>query len=126
MVIGHNASELGDHKKALDYFHRALKIRKAIGDRGGEATLVDGVVSYISADRLNDPGQAQAAPYYSVQVKVDAAEVAKLGKDMRLDTDIKLAPGMPVTVFIKTRERAAIMYLLEPVTDTLRKAFRES
>ena len=89
--------------------------------------LVDGVVSYISADRLTDPGTAaQQQPYYSVQIKVDAAEVAKLGKDMRLDTDIKLAPGMPVTVFIKTRERAAIMYLLEPVTDTLRKAFRES
>jgi membrane fusion protein, epimerase transport system len=89
--------------------------------------LVDGVVSYVSADRLTDPGSAgQQQPYYAVQIKVDAAQVAKLGKDIRLDTEIKLAPGMPVTVFIKTRERAAIMYLLEPVTDTLRRAFRES
>ena len=87
--------------------------------------LVDGKVTYVSADRLVDPGAAQQ-PYYSVQVQVDAGEVARLGKDIRIDTDIKLSPGMPVTVFIKTRERPAIMYLLEPVTDTLRRAFRES
>jgi len=89
--------------------------------------LVDGVVSYVSADRMQEQGTAlQAQPYYIVQAKIDAAEVEKLGKDMRLGTDIKLSPGMPVTIFIKTRERPAIMYLFEPVTDVLRRAFRES
>jgi len=88
--------------------------------------MVDGVVSYVSADRMQEQSALQAQPYYIVQAKVDAAEIARLGKDLRLGTDIKLAPGMPVTIFIKTRERPAIMYLIEPVTDVLRRAFRES
>ena len=97
--------------------------------------MVDGVVTYVSADSLTEsaPG-APPAPspgpggnaYYVVQAKIDAGEIAKLGKDVRVGEEIKLEPGMPVTIFIKTRERAAIMYLLEPFTDTLRKAFRES
>ena len=88
--------------------------------------MVDGVVTYVSADRLQEPGGLQQPPYYIVQAKVEQAELEKLGKDIRLGVDIKLSPGMPVTVFIKTRERPAIMYLLEPVTDVLRRAFRES
>lgn len=90
--------------------------------------MVDAVVTYVSADRLTEPGAGgqQPGPYYVVQARVDPAELQKLGEDIRLGTGIKLAPGMPVTVFIKTRERPAIMYLIEPVTDVLRKAFRES
>jgi HlyD family type I secretion membrane fusion protein len=88
--------------------------------------MVDGVVTYVSADRMQEQGGLQQPPYYVVQAKVDPAELAKLGKDYRMGTEIKLSPGMPVTMFIKTRERPAIMYLLEPVTDVLRKAFRES
>jgi HlyD family type I secretion membrane fusion protein len=88
--------------------------------------MIDGVVSYVSADRMQEQSAIQAQPYYIVQAKVDAAEIARLGKDMRLGVDIKLAPGMPVTIFIKTRERPAFMYLIEPVTDVLRRAFRES
>jgi multidrug efflux pump subunit AcrA (membrane-fusion protein) len=88
--------------------------------------MVDGVVTYVSADRMQEPGAIQQPPYYVVQAKVEPAELAKLGKDIRLGMEIKLSPGMPVTVFIKTRERPAIMYILEPVTDVLRRAFRES
>jgi HlyD family type I secretion membrane fusion protein len=82
--------------------------------------MVAGKVAYVSADRLTDNTSAGAVPYYVVQVEVDKAELAKLG------SDVQLAAGMPVEAFIKTRERPAIEYLLEPVTDTLRRAFRES
>ncbi|MBC7803624.1 MAG: HlyD family type I secretion periplasmic adaptor subunit [Candidatus Parcubacteria bacterium] len=90
--------------------------------------MVDAVVTYVSADRLTEAGGGGQlpGPYYVIQAKVDPAELRKLGTDARIGTDIKLAPGMPVTVFIKTRERPAIMYLIEPVTDVLRRAFRES
>jgi HlyD family type I secretion membrane fusion protein len=83
--------------------------------------MVDGKVTYVSADRLTDPGPGGGIPYYTVRVEVDKSEIAKLGAE-----DIQLTPGMPAEAYIKTRERPAIMYLLEPVTDTLRKAFRES
>ena len=89
--------------------------------------MVDAVVTYVSADRLTDPvpGSPQM-PFYIVQAKIEAGEIQKLGQDQRVGEEIKLSPGMPVTIFVRTRERPAIMYLIEPVTDTLRKAFRES
>ncbi len=83
--------------------------------------MVDGKVTYLSADRLAETAPGSPAPYYFlVHVEVGKAELKSLG------SDIQLTPGMPAEAYIKTRERPAIMYLLEPVTDTLRKAFRES
>lgn len=81
--------------------------------------MVAGKVTYVSADRLLEGQGPAALPYYLTQVEVDPVELAKLGRE------VTLSPGMPVEVFVKTRERPAIEYLFEPVTDTLRKAFRE-
>lgn len=79
---------------------------------------VAGKVIYISADSLTDPGPAPL-PYYLVHVEVDKKSLADIG-------NLALTPGMPAEVFIRTRERTLLRYLLEPITDTLRKAFRES
>ena len=40
--------------------------------------------------------------------------------------DIKLYPGMPAEVYILTHSRTAIQYLLDPITNTLNRSFRES
>jgi HlyD family secretion protein len=45
-------------------------------------------------------------------------EVVRLGKD-------KLVPGMPVEVFVETRTRTAMSYLVKPLRDQIAKAFRE-
>ncbi len=37
----------------------------------------------------------------------------------------ELHTGMPADVYIQTLPRSAIQYLLDPVTDSLNKAFRE-
>jgi hypothetical protein len=34
--------------------------------------------------------------------------------------------GMPAEIFVRTRERSALEYLLEPLTNTLRRAAREA
>jgi len=49
------------------------------------------------------------------------AEPASLAKA----EDIKLQAGMPAEVYIKGEERTPLEYLLEPVTQIVRKAGRE-
>jgi HlyD family secretion protein len=45
-------------------------------------------------------------------------EVARLG-------EVKLTPGMPVETFIQTGNRTVIAYLVKPLQDQLKRAFRE-
>jgi membrane fusion protein, epimerase transport system len=79
--------------------------------------LVKAKVIYVSADSLMD--EATHMPYYKTNVQVDEKSMKEAGEN------IELYPGMPAEVYIITRERTALEYLLEPVTDTLRRSFRE-
>jgi HlyD family secretion protein len=74
-------------------------------------------VLQVAADttRVND----QTAPYYSVRLKIAPDELAKLG-------DSQLRPGMMAETFIQTEERSVLSYLLQPLTDLLPYALRES
>jgi HlyD family secretion protein len=38
---------------------------------------------------------------------------------------VKLMPGMPVEAFIQTGNRTVIAYLVKPLHDQLKRAFRE-
>jgi HlyD family type I secretion membrane fusion protein len=78
--------------------------------------LVDGKVFYVSADRLVD--RATNVPYYVVNIEADAGSLAKAG-------DLKLLAGMPAEVYIKGEERTPLAYLLEPLTQVVRRAGRE-
>lgn len=80
--------------------------------------LVKGRVIYISADSLTDNVNGMSIPYYAVKVELDQKSMLHAG-------DPRLTPGMPVTIFIQTRARTGLDYLLEPVTDTVRSSFRE-
>lgn len=80
--------------------------------------LVQGKVVYIAADSLVD--EATHTPYYLTHVRVDEASLKEAGDD------IELYPGMPAEVYILTRSRTALQYLLDPITTTLRRSFRES
>jgi HlyD family type I secretion membrane fusion protein len=78
--------------------------------------LVDGSVVYVSADRLTD--RTGEKVYYLARVHVDRKSLAEAG-------NLEMSPGMPAEVFIKTDERTALDYLLAPVTQSLRRSFRE-
>lgn len=79
--------------------------------------MVPGSVSYLSADRIVEPQTQQA--YYTVHIEVDSAAVAQA-------TDgEKLQAGMPAEVYLQGGERTPLEYLLEPITQVLRKAGRE-
>lgn len=76
-----------------------------------------GNVSYVSGDALID--EMTKLPVFVVHVKVDAGDLVK-------SESIKLIPGMPVDVFIQTKSRSIVDYLIEPVSDLLTKSLRES
>lgn len=78
-----------------------------------------GLVVYVSPDRLN--GQPpRDFPHYLIHIEIDQESVRQALGDQRL-----LTPGMPVEVFIKTRARSILEYMIEPFTDVLRRAMTE-
>lgn len=78
--------------------------------------IVDGKVIYVSADSLID--RATNARFYTVRIDVPLQALKEAG-------DLKLQAGMPVELFIKTAERTALQYMLDPVTAFIQKSFRE-
>ncbi|MGP0093405.1 MAG: HlyD family type I secretion periplasmic adaptor subunit [Xanthobacteraceae bacterium] len=82
--------------------------------------MLTGKVVYVSADALPDetvPGSSKDA--YVVRVALDAEHLA-------LAHDFTPKAGMPAEVYIKTHERTFFEYLMQPVKDSMSRAFRES
>jgi len=77
---------------------------------------LNGRVTRIAADVIQD--QRTGQPYYLVRIGLAADEIERLN-------GLKLVPGMPVEAFISTGERTMLSYLLKPLTDQARRAFRE-
>ena len=78
--------------------------------------LVDGKVKYISADRMVDR-QSNSA-FYVAHIETQAAPLKEAG-------DLKLLAGMPVEVYIEGETRTVLQYLMEPLTQVVRRAGRE-
>lgn len=81
-----------------------------------QAPIVDGEVTYVSADLLTDP--QDGATYFEARVAIDPEGLDGLA-------DAQLVAGMPVEVSIRTGERRAGEYLLEPLLRHMRRALRE-
>ena len=81
-----------------------------------DTPLLDGKLTRISADSFTD--ERSGASYFLARVAIDTAEISKL--DGR-----ELYPGMGAEVMIKTGKRTTMDYILAPLTDSLRRAFRE-
>lgn len=80
---------------------------------------VDGIVTYISADRI-DPGRYETPPYYLVYLELDPDSLHEAIHDPG-----RLTPGMPAEVYIQTDEKTVLTYILTPITESLDRAFRE-
>ena len=78
--------------------------------------VIHGELIEVAADRLTD--ERTGVPYYTALVKVDEGELAQ-------SKQVKLYPGMAVTVMIPTEERTALDYLLGPVMASFDQAFRQ-
>lgn len=80
--------------------------------------MVHGKLISVGADSLID--EATHAPYYLAMIKVNADSLKEAGDN------VHLYPGMPAEVYILTHSRTAMQYLLDPITNTLNRSFRES
>jgi len=78
---------------------------------------LEGKVAVIGADAEQD--DKSGTKYFLVRIAIDDGEIAKLG-------ELKLLPGMPVECFIETDPRTVLSYLLRPIENQIRRAFRES
>ena len=75
-----------------------------------------GIVTRVSADRLLDKRTDQ--PYYATKIHVQDPRVAEIG-------GIRIIPGMPAQVFIKTGRGTVAIYALKPLLDSFNNAFHE-
>ena len=89
----------------------------AFGSRGDP--ILHGNLTELSADSLTDERSGQR--YYAATVTVPKPELAKLdGGD-----DDALRPGQPAQVMLPLKQRSALDYLFEPLSQSLWSAFRQ-
>lgn len=100
-----------------DNVHIGMKARVDFsGYETRRLPIIDGQVTYISADRQVDPRSGEA--FFTANVSVDPGVLKNY-------PDAKLIPGLPVDVAFNTGSRTALEYLTEPITDVFRKGMRE-
>ncbi len=75
-----------------------------------------GEVRYVAADQTVD--EQRDSSYYIVRAAIDPDALAE--RD-----DIEIRPGMPADILILKSPRKAIDYLVDPITESMDKAFRE-
>jgi len=110
-------------QKNIDSVREGLvaKIRFSAFKSRTTPTFTGKVVS-ISPDIVQDERQQpQQDTYYIARIEIDMDEFNRIAKIKNLE----LHPGMQAEVQIVTGTRTLLRYLLDPVTDTAFKAFRE-
>ncbi len=77
---------------------------------------LNGKIERVGADLTYD-AQTQVG-HYVARIKLLAGELEKLGS-------LKLVPGMPVEIHMRTGDRTAFTYLMQPLRDQMRRAFKQ-
>ena len=77
---------------------------------------VDGVLTYVSADRQIDKETARA--YYIARVRISETSLHEL-------PEVQIMPGMPAEVLIRTGQFTVAHYMLRPLLESFNRAFRE-
>ncbi|MEX0372760.1 HlyD family type I secretion periplasmic adaptor subunit [Spiribacter roseus] len=78
--------------------------------------MLPGVVERISADRLSTQ---TGLSYFAV-------DIALLAEGLEDQPEVRLRPGMPAEVLIRTGAQSPMDYLLKPLSDAFSRALRES
>ena len=75
-----------------------------------------GEVRYVAPDQTVD--EQRDSSYYIIRAAINPEELAKYD-------DINLRPGMPANILVLKTPRKAIDYLIDPIVQSMDKAFRE-
>ena len=81
---------------------------------------LQGRVSYLSADTLDEQTPQGDVPYYKMQVITDGSQFS--GKP---DEALQILPGMTATAEVQTGKNTILNYLLKPITKTLEESLGE-
>lgn len=76
--------------------------------------VIPGQVTLVGADK--QPSNNAQEDFYLAHIELTTEGLKQLAQ-------LKIQPGMPVSVMIKTGERSFFSYLLKPLTDKFKKAF---
>ena len=99
-------------------------------DIGQEATIIlsafdhkttpqlKGEVTYVSAEASHD--EVTNMTFYTVRTELKEGEIDQLPEGL------VMMPGMPAEVYISTGGQTVVEYLVKPLSDQIRKAWRES
>ncbi len=101
----------------IDKVHPGLKVDfifTAFNDK--RTPHVPGEIDMVSADRMVD--EKTGSPYYRMTAFVTP-------EGMKLLKNLKVRPGMPVQLFIKTGERTMMNYLMRPLLDRMKVSLTE-
>lgn len=81
---------------------------------------LNGKLTHISADTIEENSRQGEQAYYRVQVKTDSMRFSRRAVDQ-----LQLQPGMTATVEIKTGRNTVLNYLLKPISKTMDEALGE-
>lgn len=98
------------------YVGQDAKIQISAFNQNEVAPLM-GTITYVSPDRSTPRGIPGELPVYKVHAAISQEELAA--------NNVSLTAGMPAVVFILTKEKTVLGYLMEPITQRLRQALRE-
>jgi adhesin transport system membrane fusion protein len=82
---------------------------------------MSGVVTYVSADSLQEDSKMGPVSFYRVRVVISERDFQRNQKER----DIEVRPGMTASVDIQTGKRSILSYLTKPLTKTFSEAFGE-
>lgn len=101
----------------IDVVHPSMKASvRLVAFKQRLTPTLGGVVTRVSADAVSD--QITGQSFFLATIEVPAEELKHL-------SNVKLYPGMPVTVSIITGERTLLDYIVQPVTESFAHALRE-
>ncbi|MDT9600382.1 HlyD family type I secretion periplasmic adaptor subunit [Sphingosinicella rhizophila] len=81
-----------------------------------------GRVERVSADSFADENTGEVFFTGQIVVLPDQMKILRQHRG----SDFSLKPGMPVEILVPLRRRSALQYLLDPLTDTIWRSFREA
>lgn len=103
----------------IDKVHNGLPVDLIFSAFNANSTPhIPGEVIQVSADRSID--ERSGTPYYKIRARVTPA-----GAKLIASHKLKIQPGMPVEMFVKTGERTMMNYLLKPIFDRSKSSMSE-
>jgi HlyD family type I secretion membrane fusion protein len=82
-----------------------------------ELPPLDGKITYVSPDRTTSRGPMGELPIYKIHAAITDPKLEQYKAN--------LAAGMPVVVYVLTKEKTILGYILDPLTQRLGQAMRE-